>query len=96
MLIQTSNLASQKWTLKATDFLKGALVAIGTAVLPSLAILFSSGHLPTKPEFITIGMAGVAAFITYLSKNLGTDNVKAAEKTLITAKTKDPSENPVQ
>lgn len=59
--------------LQARDFLKGLLVAAGTAILSLLIPVLDSGHLPaTWVEWKPILIAGVAAAATYLAKNFFT------------------------
>lgn len=64
--------------LKSRDFWKGALMAVGTAVLVILQNSLSAGTLTF--DWQQIGMAAVAAAGTYIVKNLLTDDVKAAQK----------------
>lgn len=64
--------------LKSRDFWQGALMATGTAVLVVIQNSLSSGTLTFNWQ--QIGMAAVAAIVTYLGKNLLTDDVKVANK----------------
>jgi hypothetical protein len=75
---------STRFTLQLRDFFKGAIMAIGTPVvsfvldsLQAQQFTFNAGKL---------GIVAAAAFATYLLKNYLTDDVKAAEKVLETAK----------
>jgi hypothetical protein len=81
-----ANLPSQKFSLKVRDFLKGALVAVGTAVLPNLITILNSGIFPKKEQLILTGIAGLAAFLTYIGKNFFTDDTVVAEKVLTEAR----------
>jgi hypothetical protein len=64
------------WGLKAKDYIKGAVIAVGTPVLYLLQEMIP--NWPLSP----IEKAALSALATYLIKNFFTDDVKAAEKTL--------------
>lgn len=66
--------------LKSRDFWQGALMAVGTSVAVVIQNSLSAGTLTFN--FKEIGMAAVAAFGTYIAKNLLTDDVKIANKIL--------------
>ena len=66
--------------LKSRDFWQGALMAVGTSVVVVIQTSLSAGVITFKWQ--EIGMAAVAAFCTYISKNLLTDDVKVANKIL--------------
>lgn len=77
---------STMWTLKATDFLKGLILFVGTPVLTLLQQLIPS-WTPWLTEHLgqsggLIAQAALAALITYLGKNFATDTTKEAVKTL--------------
>lgn len=73
--------------LKSRDFWQGALMAAGTAIAVIIQNSLAAGLLTFNWQ--QIGMAAVAAVVTYLSKNLLTDDVKVANK--IIDKTKSES-----
>ena len=61
--------------LGKNDFIKGLLVAIGTAALTALLNIVNTGILPkTWADFKTVVIASIAAIITYLLKNLMTNS----------------------
>jgi hypothetical protein len=61
--------------LNLSDFLKGALVAILTAVIGALYALVQSGTFPTTfAELQPVLVAAVTAFLAYISKNLVTNS----------------------
>lgn len=62
--------------LKGRDFLKGLIMAVGTPVLYLLQELIPEWNIPP------LAKAAISAAITYLIKNLFTDDVKVAEKVL--------------
>lgn len=69
-------------TLNARDFFRGLLVAIGTAIGTGVANILNTGALPDSSDMQTIGTAGAAAGVAYLTKNLFTnsdDKVAKAE-----------------
>ena len=68
------------FTLKLRDFLKGLIMAIGTPVLYMLQELIPNWNLGPVEK------AALSATVTYLLKNLFTDDIKAAQKTLSNAK----------
>lgn len=77
---------STLWTLKARDFLKGLILAVGTPVLILLQQLIPS-WTPWLAEHLgnsgaLIAQAALSAFVAYLLKNLATDDTKVAVKTL--------------
>ncbi len=77
--------------LNLRDFLKGALMAILVPVLYIIQTSLDSGVLTFNWKQITI--AAIAGFVSYLIKNLFTDDVKSAKK--IVAKDRlDNAENP--
>jgi hypothetical protein len=57
------------------DILKGFIVAVLTVVLAGVYTSVQSGKLPTLAELGTLGIAGLAAGIGYLIKNLFSNNV---------------------
>lgn len=60
--------------LNVNDFLKGAVVAILTAVFATLTTLLQTGKLFDKESLPLIGTAALSAFIAYLGKNLFTNS----------------------
>lgn len=78
---------STLWTLKARDFLKGLILAVGTPVLILLQQLIPSWTPWLAEHFgsssgAVIAQAALSAFVAYLLKNLATDDTKVAVKTL--------------
>ncbi len=64
-----------KWlTLNQKDYIRGLIVAAGTAGLTVIGTSLNAGALPTKPQLIQAGTAAVAAGIAYLTKNLFTNS----------------------
>jgi hypothetical protein len=72
-----------KYTLNVKDFLKGLLIAVGTAILVIVQNTISLGTLTF--DWKAIGMAAIGAAITYLAKNFLTDGVAVAKTTLTDA-----------
>lgn len=64
--------------LNLRDFLKGALMAILVPVLYIIQTSLDAGVLTFNWKQIVI--AAVAGFVSYLIKNLFTDDVKVAKK----------------
>lgn len=77
---------STLWTLKAKDFFKGLILAVGTPILVLLQQLIPSWTPWLTAHFGNSGalifQAGLSAFAAYLLKNLATDDTKEAVKTL--------------
>jgi hypothetical protein len=61
-------------TLSAIDFIKGLIVAIGTALLTGLYDLLQKGAAFDWPTLKPVVLASVAAGISYLLKNLLTNS----------------------
>lgn len=63
------------WALKASDFAKGLWLSVGSGVIAFGYFLLDKFRMPTveeaKPYIITIG----AGFLSYIGKNLTTNNV---------------------
>ncbi len=74
-----TQLKSDFFSLKTKDFLKGLVMFVGTPVLYLLQDLIPRYGLHPLLQ------AAIAATITYLLKNLFTDSVKEAQKTIVTA-----------
>jgi hypothetical protein len=72
-----------KYSLNAKDFLRGLLIAVGTAVLVIVQNTISAGVLTF--DWKEIGMAAVGATVTYLAKNFLTNDVAVAKTTLTAA-----------
>lgn len=83
---------STRYTWHLRDFLKGALMAFGTAFLTTLTQVLNSGELPTGGQLKISAIAGISAIIFYLLKNFFTDDVKVAEKVIVQAKEKEVKE----
>lgn len=60
--------------LNLMDLLKGAFVAVLTAVLATLSTLLQTGKLFDKSSLLVIGTAALSAFIAYLGKQLLTNS----------------------
>lgn len=69
-----------KFSLQVRDFLKGLLMAIGTAIAVVLQNSISAEAWVFNWK--AIGMAAVGAALTYLLKNYLTDENKVAKKVL--------------
>lgn len=67
---------STRFILKARDWLKGLIIAVGTPVLYVIQELIP--NWPLNP----IEKAALSAFVTYILKQFFTDDVKAAKKIL--------------
>lgn len=74
------------FSLNAKDFLRGALMAIIVPVLYIVQTSIDAGDLTFKWK--QIAMAGIGGFVGYLIKNFFTDDVKAAQKTIVKAEEK--------
>lgn len=61
-------------TLIGTDLVKGFFVAVVTVVLTAIVPLLQGGAFPTLGQLKTMGLAGLAAGIAYLIKNLLTNS----------------------
>jgi hypothetical protein len=62
-------------TFNLRDFFKGLIVSVGTAVLIFLqSVVADSSIFDWKQVLIKCGWVATAAFITYLLKNLVTNN----------------------
>ena len=71
-------------TLNLRDFIKGAILAV---IVPALLTIQQSLGKPPI-EWKLIGTTAIVTFIGYLIKNLLTNDVPAAEKTIATAQAK--------
>ena len=62
--------------LSSIDFLKGFVMAVLMVIITGLYTSLSAvpPHLPTGPEWGTLGLAGLAAGIGYLIKNFFTNS----------------------
>lgn len=67
---------SGMYTLQTMDFLKGLVIAVGTAVLVVVQNSIQNGELTFNWKLIAT--AAVGAGITYVLKNLLTDDTAAA------------------
>jgi len=61
-------------SLNLRDLLKGAIVAVLTAVFATLTALLETGKLFEKASLPLIGAAALTAFLGYLTKNLFTNS----------------------
>jgi hypothetical protein len=75
---------SALFSINLKDVGKGALIAAGTTVLGTLYPMLQSGTLPTVAQLQTMGIAGVAAGVAYLTKNFFTNS----DNQLLTAEKK--------
>lgn len=73
---------STKYKLTGRDWLKGLLMAVGTAFFTTLTASLNSGALPTLPQLKACSIAGIIAGLFYVGKNFMTNDVPAAIKTL--------------
>jgi hypothetical protein len=62
-------------TIKLSDFWKSLLLAALSNILLSLYTIINSGALPTHADLITMLKTTSAIILSYLLKNLGTNNV---------------------
>lgn len=62
-------------SIQLSDFWKGLLLAALTNILLSLYAIINTGAWPTHADWITMLKATLAIVISYLLKNLGTNNV---------------------
>jgi len=61
-------------SLNWSDFLKGSVVALITALVTSITNMLDSGLFPkTKQEWISILVTSFTAWVSYLLKNLITN-----------------------
>ena len=60
--------------LQISDFLKSLLLAALTNVLLGLYTIIQSGNFPTHADWIIMLKSTIAIVISYLLKNLGTNN----------------------
>lgn len=60
--------------LQMSDFLKSLLLAALTNVLLGLYTIIQSGNFPTQEDWIVMLKSTLAIIISYLLKNLGTNN----------------------
>lgn len=62
-------------TIKLSDFWKSLLLAAISNVLLSLYAIINTGAFPTYADLIVMAKSTLAIIISYLLKNLGTNNV---------------------
>lgn len=55
--------------LNLRDLFRGLIIAFGTALLPSLLVLFNQDHWPVWLEFRPYLQASISSCIVYLIKN---------------------------
>jgi len=60
--------------LDLQDLLKGLIIAVLAVVTSSLTVIFDAGHFPTSAEWLSIGKIAGTAAVSYLLKNLFTNN----------------------
>ena len=68
-------------SLNKHDYLKGLMVTVSTSVLTGIVTVMSTGIVPTLVQLKTMAIAGVAAGISYLTKNLLTNSNNELGKT---------------
>jgi hypothetical protein len=61
-------------TLIFSDFVKAAFTAVLTAILTALVPILQKGEFPTSAQLKTIALAGLAAGLAYIIKNLLTNS----------------------
>lgn len=61
-------------TLNLKDLLKGFVVAFLSSALTALLVVFENSALPTLDELQKAGIVGLTAGLSYLVKNLFTNN----------------------
>lgn len=61
--------------LNLLDLGKGFLIAAGTVIVLGVANILQTGVLPTLLELKALAIAGLAAGLTYLGKNLFTNSM---------------------
>lgn len=62
-------------TLQLSDFWKSLLIAALSNVLLSLYSIINTGNFPTHADLIVMLKSTIAIVISYILKNLGTNNV---------------------
>ena len=62
------------FSITVKDIAKGFFVAVGGAVLTGVQTSLSSGNIPNAADAQTMGMAGAAAGVAYLIKQLLTNS----------------------
>lgn len=65
-----SNFGKLDWS----DLIKGLIVAVLAVVTSSLTVIFDAGHIPTAEEWMGIAKIAGTAAVSYLLKNLFTNN----------------------
>lgn len=78
------------FTLQVKDFAKGAIIAFGTALLPSIYTMLDKDHFPTWIEFAPYLKAAVSALVMYIGKNYFSNNEGAFAKKDVPAQTDQP------
>jgi hypothetical protein len=68
-------------TLIWTDIVKAVFTAVLTAVLSAIVPILQSGNFPTGAQLKTIALAGLAAGVAYLIKNMLTNSKDELLKT---------------
>lgn len=79
-----NNLPGNAFSLKAVDFLKGAILAVIVPALMAIQQAILNPPIVWKP----IGILALSTFIGYLIKNFFTNDVPAAQKTVFDAEVK--------
>lgn len=74
-------LQSTKFTLNGRDWLRGLLMAVGSAIFTGLTTSLSSGKIGANDLKIA-GIAGLGAGAVYIGKNFFTNDVKTAQRTI--------------
>jgi hypothetical protein len=65
---------SKLFNLNLKDVIKGFVLAVITSVVAAIYQIVQEGNLPELPQLKTIALAGLAAGIAYLMKNLFSNN----------------------
>lgn len=81
---------SKKFTLQASDFVRGAALAVGTAVLTVVQQSLERGEL--KFNWSLIGTTAISAFVAYLVKNYAFEPAKVITTTDTNTKAVNASE----
>lgn len=74
---------STMYSLEVRDFLRGLIMAIGTPILPIFMQSINAGNLVF--DWKLIGITALGGFLTYIVRKFLTDDIKAAQKTLMKA-----------
>lgn len=67
------NSTSKLGKLNGFDFVKTVIIIIGSSILGSLVPILQTGQMPTRENLSLIFGVAISAGITYLMKQLGTN-----------------------